>query len=446
MARLLQQQQQQQQQQQCVALPDFILQLAMVYINLWQQIIEATIISNSGLCQTILTGSKDLLLTVQPAARLAAAVLVAVPRGSVAWQGAVTAGDFVLNALAKEVRDIVGDPARIPLRNSNAAAAESGNREVTHHQQQQQQQQHWEQVQFDPAVLQLLLASQATLVQHLWHLSNDADAGSNQAAAAAAAVHPDHEELLTAMGVPAVSPQQQGVWQPSLTEAQASYARSTRVDLLVITRFLWRRRLLLLQGRETGGSSSSSSSSSSNVDGPNLRAEQQQQQQQQQEQQQQIPDVLLPLLPLWALLHVELLLLVDQLPFKLITLHSLHAMLQLLRGSQLHKQQRAWGPTGRALCEPVLLQLLPHMEQYSKQQHAEIQARTASSSGGSSSAVGVAADSDMADDVDTLYQALLLELMSGGMVPGCDTCHDKLVSCDLRFLAELPAAFVLAPS
>jgi hypothetical protein len=139
MERLLQQQQQ---QQQCVALPD-VLQLAIAHIKLWQQIIDFTIWSSSGR-QTILSGSTDLLLAVQPAARLAAAVLVAVPRGCVAWQGALAVGDVVIQALSKEMQDIDSDPARIPVPGSTAAAAaaaaaaaESGSSKAP-----QQQQQH----------------------------------------------------------------------------------------------------------------------------------------------------------------------------------------------------------------------------------------------------------------------------------------------------------------
>jgi hypothetical protein len=361
---------QQQQQQQYVALPDYVLQLAVVYLKLWQQIIESTNITNSRLRQSILSGSNDLLLTVQPVARLAAAVLLAVPRDSAAWLGALAAGDLVIDALAKEVSEIGSDPARIPLpigaAAGSAAAAESGSSDAP----QQQQQQHWEQVLFDPAVLQVLLAVQAANVRHLWHLSNNAGAGSNQAAA----VHLCHEELLTAMGVPAAGEQQQHcVWDPELQEF---YALRAVGDTLVITRFQWRRLLLLLQ--KTIGSSSSSESAGST----SLHAEQQQQkqqrpqqQQQQQQQQHQIPEFLLPLLPLWALLQVELLLLADQLWYKFVTLHSLHFMLQLLSCLQLFQQQHAWAPTVQALCQPVLLQLLPHFEQYSKQQRAESHAR-----------------------------------------------------------------------
>jgi hypothetical protein len=199
----------QQQQQQCAALPDVVLQLAVAHIKLWQQIIDFTIWSSSDARQSILTNSRDLLLTVQPAARLSAAVLVAVPRGCIAWQGALAAGVFVIEALSKEVQNIGGDPAGIPLPSSHAAAAaaESGSSEAP---QQQQRQQHWEQVLFEPAVLHLLLASKASIVRHLWHLSNNTGAGSNQAAAAA--VQPYHEDLLSAMGVPPAGRQQRGVW------------------------------------------------------------------------------------------------------------------------------------------------------------------------------------------------------------------------------------------
>jgi hypothetical protein len=100
---------QQQQQQQCVALPDVVLQLAVALIRLWQQTIEFTNRCNSELRQTILSGGKDLLLSVQPAARLAAAVVVAVPRGCVAWQVAIAACDCILEALAKEVKHIAGE-------------------------------------------------------------------------------------------------------------------------------------------------------------------------------------------------------------------------------------------------------------------------------------------------------------------------------------------------
>jgi hypothetical protein len=195
-----------QQQQQCVALPDVVLQLALAHIRLWQQITEFTMSCNRELPQSILTGGKDLLLTVQPAARLAAAVLGAVPRGCAAWQVALLAGEYVVEALAKDIKGIGCDPARIPLPSGNAAAAaaESGSSTAP-------QQQHWEQVLLDPAVLQLLLAFQASIVRHLWHLSSNADAGSIQAAAAAAAaaaaVQPYHEELLTAMGVARSSPE-----------------------------------------------------------------------------------------------------------------------------------------------------------------------------------------------------------------------------------------------
>jgi hypothetical protein len=114
MERLLQQQQQQQQQQR-VALPNVVLQLAVAHIKLWQQIIDVTNISNSELRQTFLSSSKDLLLTVQPAARLSAAVLVAVPRGCVGWLVALATGDLVLDALSKEVKNIGSDPASIAL-------------------------------------------------------------------------------------------------------------------------------------------------------------------------------------------------------------------------------------------------------------------------------------------------------------------------------------------
>jgi hypothetical protein len=97
---------------------------------------------------------------------------------------------------------------------------------------------------FDPAVLQLLLASQATVVRHLWRRLNNADAGSSQAAAA---VQPYHKELLTAMGVPAADQQQRDMWDIVPTEMDALRALG---DTLVVNRFLWRRWLLLQQGAE----------------------------------------------------------------------------------------------------------------------------------------------------------------------------------------------------
>jgi hypothetical protein len=93
-------------------------------------------------------------------------------------------------------------------------------------------------------------------------------------------------------------------------------------------------------------------------------------------------------------------------PIKYDFLDTLQFMLQLLKCLQLSKQQYAWAPTVQALSQPVLLQLLPHMQQYSKQQHAEIQARPASSSR--------SVDSKMADENDRLLQTLLLELARGG--------------------------------
>jgi hypothetical protein len=160
-----------------------------------------------------------------------------------------------------------------------------------------------------------------------------------------------------------------------------------------ITRFLW-QRLLLQQAQRVR----SSSSSSSNASGTSLQAEQE-------EQQQQIPDVLLLLLPQWAQLQVELLLLVDDPAFKFILLVSLRDMLQLLKALQLSQQQRAWAATVQALCQPVLLHLLPHMQQYSKQKSAAIQARTASN--------GSALDSNLAADIDTLLYLVMLELAIG---------------------------------
>jgi hypothetical protein len=157
-------------------------------------------------------------------------------------------------------------------------------------------------------------------------------------------------------------------------------------------------------------------SGSSNAHGTSILTNQEQQQQ----QQQQIPDVLLPLLPQWALLQVELLLLADLPAFKFVLLDSLNFMLQLLKCLQLSKQQYAWAPTVQALSQPVLLQLLPHMEQFAKEQHAAIAARAASSSssssgGGSSSAAEVVQlDASMVDDTYGLLQAVLLELASGG--------------------------------
>jgi hypothetical protein len=295
----------------------------------------------------------------------------------------------VIEALSKEVQNIGGDPAGIPLPSSHAAAAaESGSSEAP---QQQQRQQHWEQVLFEPAVLHLLLASKASIVRHLWHLSNNTGAGSNQAAAAA--VQPYHEDLLSAMGVPPAGRQQRGVWDTSLTERDTQRAVG---NTLMVTRFLWRRSLLVLQqqGQKFG-------SGSSNAHGTSILTNQEQQQQQ---QQQQIPDVLLPLLPQWALLQVELLLLADLPAFKFVLLDSLNFMLQLLKCLQLSKQQYAWAPTVQALSQPVLLQLLPHMEQFAKEQHAAIAARAASSSssssgGGSSSAAEVVQlDASMVDD------------------------------------------------
>jgi hypothetical protein len=245
---------------------------------------------------------------------------------------------------------------------------------------------------FDPAVLQLLLASQATIVGLLWHASNNAGAGSSQAAAAAA-VHPYHEELLTAMGVPAAQRQQRGVWQPLLTERDTTRAVG---DTLMVTRFLSRRLLLLQQqGHEIG----SSSSSSSDACGTSLHTEQQQQQQQ---QQQQIPDVLLPLLPLWSQPQVELLLLVDEFQVRCASKPELHAA-----AAEVSAEEQAAACLGShsAGVMPAIAAAgaATHSPAQQAAVSAEMQARAAiSGSGSSSSSAAVAPAMHMPDDILSL--------------------------------------------
>jgi hypothetical protein len=375
--RLSRREQQLQQLQQ--QLPALLRKLAFTQLHLWLVLAKAASIVSLDGYNNFLNGSSSVqeLLQAAPAVcSLAVHLLLTDIDSREAWlvplsvaellafamaqdatvEADVTAAAAAAAGLAQGARDYI---VSIHQAASSAPAAPSSSSSSS-----SQRLERWVQLVHVEQVVQLLALFQAALAADTTTLL----AQSN--ATAAAAVPRFHEQLLRVIAGKDICQQ---AYAGVVLKAKSVPIMMSVVNSIVLTRLLWSCWYQMIEH------CSSSSSSSS----PDQELEQQQQ------QPLQVPSVLLQLAAPWALLQLQLLLLVDDPWQKTLVLDTVWHVQHVLH------QTAGLGPVNSVLVEPLLQLVVPHIAELCK------------AAGSSSSNVNGDAASSSSDAIeDEVFKAL----------------------------------------